>query len=83
MPISTTKVDFDFGVKSILKGFLNEFIENKGFQGRTPFYLNDCGNKTQKCSESKFQVRSIFLEEVSTSFSEKNLIFEIVAEISE
>jgi len=51
LPISTTNVVFGF--KSILKVFLNEFIEeNRGFEVRTPFCLSDIGNKTQKWSET-------------------------------
>ena len=75
LPILTTNVVFGF--KSILKIFLNEFIEeNSGFEGRTPFYLSDISNKTQKWSETRIQVRSAFLEGVSLSFSENYAYFD-------
>ena len=74
LPISTTNVVFGF--KSILKGFVNDFIEkNKGFERRTPFCLSDAGNKTQKWSETRIKVRGKFLEEVSLSFSENHAHF--------
>ena len=50
---------------------MNEFIEeNRGFEGRTPLCLNDIGNKTQKCSETRFQVRRTFLERVTSPLSD-------------
>ena len=53
LPISATNVVFGF--RSIFKGLLNEFVdENRGFEGRTPLCLSDTGNKTQKCSETRF-----------------------------
>ena len=74
MPISVTNVVFGF--RAIFKGLLSEFVEeNRGFEGHTPRCLSDTGNKTQKCSETRFQGRSIVLEGVTSPKSDNGAHF--------
>ncbi len=46
-----------------------------GFEGRTPRCLSDTGNKTQKCSETRFQGRSTVLEGVTSPKSDNGAHF--------
>ena len=74
LPISATNVVFGF--RSIFKGLMNAFVEeNNGFEGRTPLCLGDTGNKTQKCSESRFQDCSAVLEGVTSPTSDHDAHF--------
>ena len=74
LPISATNVVFGF--RSIFKGLLSEFVEeNRDFEGRTYIYLSDNGNKTQKCSETRFQGRSTVLEGVTSPKSDNGAHF--------
>ena len=74
LPISATNVVFGF--RSIFKGLLSKFVEeNRGFEGRTPLCLSKTGNKTQKCSNNRFQGRSTVLEGVTSPKSDNGAHF--------